>query len=115
MVIRLVDGQQIRFGKDGEHVVVRGHEGHIVVADASEVDDSDIIVFDSHAQDPGLAFALSRLSHVHSLEDTAIGVFRDVQRPSYDRLVREQVATAQESGRPDLQALLLGKDTWTVS
>jgi len=115
MLIRLVDGERIRFGKDGQKVVVRGHAGHIVVADAHEVADDDIIVFDSHAEDPGLAFALSRLSHVHSLTDTAIGVFRDVQRPSYDSLVREQVRVAQESGTPDLQALLHGKDTWTVN
>jgi len=115
MLIRLVDGEQIRFGKDGQKVVVRGSDGHIVVADAHDVADADIIVFDSHAEDPGLAFALSRLSHVHSLTDTAIGVFRDVKRPSYDGLVREQVRIAQESGTPDLQALLHGKDTWTVN
>lgn len=115
MLIRLVDGEQIRFGKDGQKVVVRGSDGHIVVANAHDVADTDIIVFDSHAEDPGLAFALSRLSHVHSLTDTAIGVFRDVKRPSYDGLVREQVKVAQESGTPDLQALLRGKDTWTVN
>ncbi len=115
MLIRLVDGEQIRFGTDGQHAVVRGKDGHITVAEAAEVDESDIIVFDSHAQDPGLAFALSRLADFHSLADTAIGVFRDVQRPSYDRLVREQVAAAQGAQEPDLQALLLGKDTWTVN
>ena len=52
---------------------------------------------------------------MHSLNDTAIGVFRDVARPSYDRLVREQVASVSESGEGDLTALVRGKDTWTVS
>ena len=85
------------------------------VADADSVDESQIIVFDSHAADPGLAFALSRLADVHSLRDTAIGVFRDVQRPSYDRLVREQVASVRESGEGNLESLVRGKDTWTVS
>ena len=33
----------------------------LAVADADSVDESQIIVFDSHAADPGLAFALSRL------------------------------------------------------
>ena len=114
-MIRLEDGQPIRFGKDGQRVVVRGEDGHITVADANEVSGSDIIVFDSHADDPGLAFALSRLADVHSLANTAIGVFRDVQRPSYDRLVREQVANVRAQGEGDLQSLLRGKDTWTVS
>jgi 2-oxoglutarate ferredoxin oxidoreductase subunit beta len=114
-LIRLVDGEQVRFGKDRDKVVVRGDDGHLAVADADAVDESRIIVFDSHAADPGLAFALSRLAHVHSLQDTAIGVFRDVQRPSYDRLVREQVAGVREAREGDLAALLRGKDTWTVS
>jgi 2-oxoglutarate/2-oxoacid ferredoxin oxidoreductase subunit beta len=114
-LIRLVDGEEVRFGKDGSKVVVRGADGHLMVADAAEVHESEIIVFDSHAKDPGLAFALSRLSKVKSLRDSAIGVFRDVERPSYDRLVREQVATVREAGEGDLEALIRGKDTWTVS
>jgi 2-oxoglutarate ferredoxin oxidoreductase subunit beta len=114
-LIRLVDGEEVRFGKDGDKVVVRGDDGHLTVAAADEVDTSRIIVFDSHAEDPGLAFGLSRLAHVHSLRDTPIGVFRDVQRPSYDRLVREQVASVRDHGDGDLTALIRGKDTWTVS
>ena len=114
-LIRLVDGEEVRFGKERDKVVVRGDDGHLVVADADSVDPSRIIVFDSHAEDPGLAFGLSRLAHVHSLRDTPIGVFRDVQRPSYDRLVREQVASVRDQGEGDLAALLRGKDTWTVT
>ena len=114
-LMRLEDGKQIRFGKDGKRVVVRGEGGHIAVANADDVAESEIIVFDSHAEDPGLAFALSRLADFHSLDNTAIGVFRDVTRPSYDRLVREQVATVKAKGDGDLQSLLRGKDTWTVS
>ena len=51
-----------------------------------------------------------------TLENTPIGVFRDIQRPSYDRLVRDQVAdvTARE-GAGELQSLLTGSDTWTVN
>jgi len=105
----------VRFGKDRDKVVVRGESGHLAIADAGSVDESEIIVFDSHAVDPGLAFALSRLADVHSLRDTAIGVFRDVQRPSYDRLVREQVAGVRAQGEGDLESLIRGKDTWTVS
>jgi 2-oxoglutarate/2-oxoacid ferredoxin oxidoreductase subunit beta len=115
MLIRLVDGEPIRFGAQQDKVVVRGDDGHITVASADSVDASRVIVFDSHAPDPGLAFALSRLADVHSLEDTAIGVFRDVQRPSYDRLVREQIADVKAGSQADLASLLRGKDTWTVS
>jgi 2-oxoglutarate ferredoxin oxidoreductase subunit beta len=73
------------------------------------------LIHDAHAEDPGLAFALSRLSEVHTLADTPIGIFRDVTHPSYDRLVREQLDEAREKkGVPDLQALVRGGDTWLV-
>ena len=55
------------------------------------------------------------MSDVYSLQNTPIGIFRDVNRPSYDRLVREQVASVKERrGAGDLQGLLTGHDTWTV-
>ena len=113
-VIRLEDGQPIRFGANGEKVVIRSKNGHIEVADAAAVAESDVIVYDSRTEDPGLAFAISRLSDSHSLADTAIGVFRDVQRPSYDRLVREQMAEAAAGGPGDLQSLINGKDNWQI-
>jgi 2-oxoglutarate ferredoxin oxidoreductase subunit beta len=44
-----------------------------------------------------------------------VGVFRAVERPSYERLLDEQVATAvQQRGAGDLRALLTSGDTWTV-
>lgn len=93
--------------------VIRTSEGHITVADVGE---DAVIRHDAHAKDPGLAFALSRLSNPSNLENTPIGVFRDIHRPSYDRLVREQINDVIETkGRSDLQSPLHGNDTWTVA
>jgi 2-oxoglutarate/2-oxoacid ferredoxin oxidoreductase subunit beta len=115
VMMRLVDGEPIRFGKDMEKGVIRTPEGHIKVVDVAEVGEDAIIRHDAHAKDPGLAFALSRLSNPRTLENTPIGVFRDIHRPSYDRLVREQISEVIETkGRGDLQSLLTGSDTWTV-
>ena len=48
-----------------------------------------------------MAFALSRLVGPDHAGDTPIGVFRDVAKPSYDRLVHEQVDTRdREAGGP---------------
>ncbi|CPW63208.1 Probable ferredoxin oxidoreductase%2C beta subunit [Mycobacteroides abscessus] len=77
----------------------------------------DIVVHDAHSDDPAYAFALSRLSE-QDLEHTVMGVFRSVQRPTYDDLAREQLtaaAAAKPSDTAALQALLTGRDTWTVS
>jgi 2-oxoglutarate ferredoxin oxidoreductase subunit beta len=66
--------------------------------------------------DPSDQFALSRLEH-----PVPVGVFRQVDRPTYDDLARGQVATAEAAeaaatgSREDrLAALLHGADTWTV-
>ncbi len=115
-LIRLVDGEPIRFGKDLEKGVIRTSDGHIAVVNVSEVGDEAIIRHDAHAKDPGLAFALSRLADPRTLDNTPIGVFRDIERPSYDRLVREQLdGIVASQGKGDLQALINGNDTWNVS
>ena len=116
VTIRLVHGQPIIFGANGDRCVIRDADGHIAVANTDEVDAERIIVHDVHAKDPGLAFALSRLSNPRTLSNTPIGVFRDIDRPSYDRLLTEQMASVQEKKGPgDLQALLTGSDTWNVT
>ena len=113
-VIRLEHGQPIRFGPDGVHGVVR-HAGGVRIADVAEVGEQQLLVHDTHADDPATAFALSRLADL-TLAHTPIGVFRDVERPVYDEQVRGQVARAvQTQGQGDLQSLLLGSDTWSVS
>ena len=115
LLIKLVHGEPIRFGKDGAKGVVRTADGQIAIADVAEVGEGALLVHDAHREDPALAVALSRLSEVHTLQDTPIGIFRDVKRPSYDRLVREQLDEAREKkGAGDLQALVRGNDTWLV-
>ena len=69
---------------------------------------------DAHAADPSYAFALSRLDS-SDFAHTPIGIFRSVERPSYDDLMAEQIAAARErQGEGDLAALLAGGDTWHV-
>jgi len=115
LLIKLVHGEPIRFGKDGSKGVVRTADGQVAIANVAEVGEDALLVHDAHREDPALAFALSRLSEVHTLADTPIGIFRDVTHPSYDRLVREQLDEAREKkGVPDLQALVRGGDTWLV-
>ena len=49
---------------------------------------------------------------------TPIGVFRSVDRPSYDSVVQEQVAAAKagvdKTPEQQLAALLGSGDTWTI-
>lgn len=116
LMMRLEHGKPIRFGADGGKGVVRKASGHLAVVDVAEVGEDAILVHDAHAEDPGLAFGLSRLSDFFTLANTPIGVFRDVAKPSYDRLVREQrEQITAKKGQGDLQALLNGNDTWMIN
>jgi 2-oxoglutarate/2-oxoacid ferredoxin oxidoreductase subunit beta len=115
-LLRLEQGGPLRYGAGGERTIVRGPTGSLRPAAAGETapDGAAEAVHDAHDPDPALAFALSRLPENGG--PTPIGVFRSVARPSYDRLVAEQLREAVAArGDGDLDALLTGRDSWTVS
>src|SRR5690606_21164320 len=65
--------------------------------------------------DPSVAFALSRLDEP-AFAHVPIGVFRSVDRPSYDQLLNEQIDTAVAAkGQGSLAELLHSGDTWTIN
>ena len=68
-----------------------------------------------HHEGAALSFALSRVTQgTHG--GTPVGVFRDVERPVYDDLMAEQLATAvAKRGQGDLTALLHSGETWTLA
>jgi 2-oxoglutarate ferredoxin oxidoreductase subunit beta len=75
-------------------------------------------VHQSTIDDPSTAFALSRLSGAGVLTRTPIGIFRQVERPTYDDEARAQLATAgagETTGRDELAGLLSSGDTWSVA
>jgi 2-oxoglutarate ferredoxin oxidoreductase subunit beta len=117
-IIPLTHGEPIRFGADGSKGVVRDPAtGGVKVVEVAEMDEADLLVHDAHADDPTTAFALSRLTDAGVLSQAPIGIFRQVQRPTYDDLAREQITVASQ-GTDDrstaLAGLLASGDTWTV-
>jgi 2-oxoglutarate/2-oxoacid ferredoxin oxidoreductase subunit beta len=117
-IIPLVHGEPIRFGKEGRLGVVRDGFASLAVKEVADLPngEADLVVHDAHADDPAYAFALSRLTDAGVLHQAPIGIFRAVERPSYDDMVRQQITTAQEAqGTGDLQALVTGSDTWTIN
>lgn len=111
----LRDGEPIRVGED--QVVVRDGSAMTVVPEA-EVGDRQVVMHDVAADDPTQAFALSRLDDP-TMAHVPMGIFRQVERPTYDDQVRAQVDGARASAGgatsdADLQDLLNGKDTWTI-
>jgi 2-oxoglutarate ferredoxin oxidoreductase subunit beta len=113
-LVPLRHGEPIRFGLENEYGVVRSEDGFgLRIAPIAEVGEDAVIVHDAHRVDPTLAFALSRLSD-QDLSHTVTGIFRNIDRPTYDDGARAQVKAATEAKPADLAALLRGQDTWTV-
>jgi len=114
MLIDLHDGEAIRFGADLERGVIQRPDGSLSIVEVADVGEDALLVHDAGRADPGLAFALSRLSNgVH--EPTPVGIFRDVQRSEYGQDMLDQIVTAQATkGQGDLQALFRTASTWTV-
>jgi len=116
MVIPLVHGEPIRFGKEREKGLTISAAGKLAIVDVAEVGEANLLVH--HEDDTGgLAFMLSRLSKGPT-EPTPIGVFRDIEspeRPEYGSAVTAQIAAAQaRSGPGSLESLLQSGATWTV-
>ncbi|HET9761175.1 MAG TPA: 2-oxoacid:ferredoxin oxidoreductase subunit beta, partial [Nocardioidaceae bacterium] len=101
---------------EGQRGVVRDPAtGGVRIVD--DPDPADVLVHDAHASDPTTAFALSRLTDAGVLAHAPIGIFRQVEQPTYDDLAREQIETASQGtgDRSSALAGLLGSgDTWTV-
>jgi 2-oxoglutarate/2-oxoacid ferredoxin oxidoreductase subunit beta len=82
----------------------------------ADVSPDEIVTHDETVAEPAYAFALSRLPAL-DLRYTPIGVLRNVSRPTYDGIVREQLVKAG-AGSVDpvaeLTSLLNSGDTWTI-
>ncbi|GAA2734451.1 2-oxoacid:ferredoxin oxidoreductase subunit beta [Pedococcus aerophilus] len=119
-IVHLADGEQVQVGPEGDRqVLVRGAAGAMEFVPESEVGQREVVVHDATAGDPTQAFALSRLDSPQ-MTHVPMGIFRNVARPTYDDLVRSQVdAAIDTAGGPatdaDLDALIHGRDTWTVA
>ena len=123
-LIPLVHGEPVTFGQldeagVGNKALIRDKEtGGVKVVATADVAASDILVHDAHSPDPSTAFAISRLTDSGYLNQSPIGIFRQVERPTYDDQARVQVAQSQSeaTGTPGerLTALVNSGDTWTI-
>ena len=122
-LVHLRDGEPVAIGDEGEReLLVRGEGGSVRFVPEAEVSEQGladhVVVHDVTLSDPSQAFSISRLDS-ESMTHVPMGIFRAVDRPTYDDQTRAQVESAVDlAGGPatddDLQDLLHGKDTWTV-
>ena len=111
-VLYLEHGQPMRFGKQGEKGIrLNGLQPEVV--DVSAVGEENLLVHDEQAQEPTLAYLLSRMGPPDF--PTPVGVFRAIDKPVYSQQLLEQVHAAQAREPADLEALFRKGETWEIS
>jgi 2-oxoglutarate/2-oxoacid ferredoxin oxidoreductase subunit beta len=109
----LKHGEPMIFGRDRDRGIRLNGLHPEVVQLGDGVTEADLLVHDAQAEDPYLAFMLSRLWWPEF--PVPIGILRDVRRPTHDALLTGQIDDViARKGQGDLDQLLRSGDTWTV-
>ena len=109
----LEHGQPIVFGKERNRGIRLNGLIPEVVELGNGISESDLLVHDETLDPPALAYLLSRMEPPQF--PVPLGVFRCVERPTYERGVLAQGKQAVEQrGEGDLRSLYNAGDTWTV-
>src|SRR2546421_268382 len=113
-VLYLEHGKPMIFGKDrNQGIRMNGAHPEVVTIGEDGITEADILVHDINLQDPSVAFMLARMEQPDFPQP--VGVFRAVERPSYDQMMAEQIDTAiAKSGPGNLEKLIYSGDMWTV-
>src|SRR5215468_9896613 len=109
----LEHGKPLIFGKDrNKGIRLHGLDPEVVNL-GSGISVDDLLIHDERAEEPSLAYLLSRMVHPRFPE--CVGIFRAVQRPTYDDLLNKQIEDViRAKGRGKLEELYANDDTWVV-
>ncbi len=109
----LEHGKPLIFGKDRNKAIRLNNLDPEVVALGGGITSDDLLSHDEKAEEPSLAYLLSRMIYPRFPE--CIGVFRAVDRPTYDDLVIKQIEDVRKTKGPGkLEELFASEDTWVV-
>ncbi|PID94322.1 MAG: 2-oxoacid:ferredoxin oxidoreductase subunit beta [Bacteroidetes bacterium] len=110
----LKDGERMIFGKaKNKGLVFNGSELQVVTIGENGVTEEDILVHDASTPNPLIHLQLVRMKAPDF--PVAFGVIRNVKKPSYERLMEEQIAAARaESPIKTADDLFNRGITWEV-
>ena len=112
-VLYLQHGRPLIFGKDQNKGVRLHGLNPEVVELGNGIAKDDLLVHDEKADEPSLAYLLSRMVYPDFPE--CIGVFRCVERPTYESVLNKQIDDVIATrGAGKLEELFASDETWTV-
>jgi 2-oxoglutarate ferredoxin oxidoreductase subunit beta len=112
-VLYLQHGRPLLFGKDQNKGIRLHGLNPEVVELGNGIAKDDLLVHDERADEPSLAYLLSRMVYPDFPE--CVGVFRCVERPTYESVLNKQIDDAiTMRGAGNLDELFASDETWTV-
>jgi len=113
-MIGLEHGKPLIFGKERNRGIRMRSDMHLEVVELGNgISEDELIVHDEKAPDSYLAYMLARMEYPDY--PVPVGIFRDVEKPTYEDLLTGQVQSAVEKmGAGDLMKLLNAGVTWTI-
>ena len=100
------------FGKDrNKGIRLNGMNPEIVTL-GDGITEDDLLFHDEALAESSLAYLLSRMHHPEFPEP--MGVFRCVERPTYEDMLMDQITAARGDTVPSLDELFAQGDVWTV-
>jgi len=113
-VLYLEHGKPMIFGKDANRGIrMKGALPEVVTIGENGVTEADLLVHDIYLEDPSVAFMLARMEQPDFPQP--VGIFRAVQRATYEDLMTNQINEAiAKSGPGSLDKLIHSGDTWIV-
>ncbi|MFW9855087.1 MAG: 2-oxoacid:ferredoxin oxidoreductase subunit beta [Candidatus Thorarchaeota archaeon] len=112
-ILELRHGEPMVFGKDRDKgIFLHGLQPKVIKFKDTGFSEKDLLYHDEYARESTLAFFLSRMRYPNFPEP--IGVFRALEKPTYDSMLDEQVKTAKNGTKQSVQDLMEQGETWVV-
>lgn len=114
-VLYLEHGKPMIYGvENNKGIILKGFTPVSVDLTSGEYSESDLWVHDEKDENPIRAFILAHMTDYPSMP-TPIGVFRDIDKPTYNDGVHAQLENVKtKKGEGNLHDLLYGGNTWEV-
>jgi len=112
--VHLEHGKPMLFGAElNKGIILNGLKLEAVVIGENGVKQEDILIHDAHEPDSVLHTMLVKMG----LPDmpTALGIIRAVEAPTYDKVIKEQIAESKKAAKvKNMDALFSSGNTWEV-
>ncbi len=111
-MLYLEHGKQLLFGKQKEKGI-RLKGLHPEIVNVSSVEPKELVVHNEQDEKPNYPYLLTQM--VYPDMPVPFGVFRAIQKPTYEEMMDNQVKEAVKvKGKGTLKDLIYGSNTWTV-